>query len=402
MNETLLDFDSFWSFALEGLCYMERNYAIDYFKFWAIFFVVCIHTAPFKGTVLFGIDGDNVNLIINTFARFGVPFFFVVSGFLFGQKILSMRNRKKYFRNYFKKIIKLFISWYLFYVIYGMILNVIEAFVYGWDIKQEIASYLNSFIGVEKFLLFIMYGSEGGPASYHLWYLSALIWSILVIYIFIRLDRLGLLLFISLFLNMVGLFGQTYSGIFNLELFDQEIKTRDAIFFGLFYTTLGCYIAFNYNLIIEKISTVRSDMIVRLFIFFSFLQIGERVIAHKFWPEEIRATDFYISTIFIAVCLIFFVIKNGSIGENSIISKIGKNAVGIYVSHTMFINLTYFILNLLEIDIKKSLMFHLIFTPLIFITSYVFYNSLQLIKMKLRFMFYDRDVLDESRVKKAS
>jgi len=63
---------------------MERNYAIDYFKFFAIFFIVCIHTTPFRGSELWGFDGNSINGIINTFARFGVPFFFVSSGFLFG------------------------------------------------------------------------------------------------------------------------------------------------------------------------------------------------------------------------------------------------------------------------------------------------------------------------------
>ncbi|WP_158290503.1 acyltransferase family protein [Halobacillus salinus] len=80
---------------------MERNYAIDYFKFWAIFFVVCIHTSPFSGVNILGVEGHYLNLLIKTFARFGVPFFFVVSGFLFGQKILTSNNTGDYFNKYF-------------------------------------------------------------------------------------------------------------------------------------------------------------------------------------------------------------------------------------------------------------------------------------------------------------
>lgn len=381
---------------------MERNYAIDYFKFWAIFFVVCIHTAPFKGTIFLGIDGENINFIINTFARFGVPFFFIVSGFLFGQKIRSTKYRKKYFRNYIKKIIGLFVYWSLFYVMYGLILNVLESIIFDLNMRQEIVNYLHSFVGVSDIFLFLIYGSGGGPASYHLWYLSALIWSILVLYMFIKADRLSVLLIISLLLNVVGLFGQTYSGVFNLELFDHDIKTRDAIFFGLFYTTLGCYIAFNYNSINEKISQLKSFTIVKLFLIFSFTQIAERFIAYKFWQEEIRQTDFYISTIFIAICLILFVMKNGDIGEKSIISKIGKNAVGIYVSHTLFIDLTYQVFNFLEMDIRKSFIFHLIFTPLIFITSYLFYNFIQIVKSKVKSMFYDGEIHNEEQLKKVN
>ena len=378
---------------------MERNYAIDYFKFWAIFFVVCIHTVPFSGTMVFGIGGGYINFLIDTFARFGVPFFFVVSGFLFGQKNLTSSNTKKYFKKYFIKIVKLFIYWYLFYVMYGFVLSIIKATVKGLSIKQEMTNYLSSFLGVKESILFIVYGGAGGPASYHLWYLSALIWCILAVYIFIKINQLNVLLYISLLLNVIGLFGQTYSGIFNLEFLNYNVPTRDAVFFGLFYTTLGCYIAYNYNWIKQKIDKLKSSMFFTLFFIFSLTQIGERAIASIFWGEEIRAGDFYLSTIFLTICLFLFVIKNGHIGKKSILSKIGENAVGIYVSHTFFIHLTYLTFGFVGIDIRESFVFHLIFTPLIFVTAYLFYNLLQIIKLKVKLMFHSREITSEQRVK---
>jgi surface polysaccharide O-acyltransferase-like enzyme len=117
---------------------MERNYAIDYFKFWAILFVVCIHTSPFSGAMVLGIDGKYINFLIDTFSRFGVPFFFVVSGFLFGQKFLYSVNTKEYFNKYIIKIVKLFIYWFLFYVMYGLVLSIVKAVVNGLSIKLEI------------------------------------------------------------------------------------------------------------------------------------------------------------------------------------------------------------------------------------------------------------------------
>lgn len=378
---------------------MERNHAIDYFKFWAIFFVVCIHTAPFSGTMVLGIDGNYINFFINSFARFGVPFFFVVSGFLFGQKISTSSNTKKYFKKYFMKIVKLFIYWYLFYIMYGLALNIVKGIVEGLSIRQEIINYLSSFIGLKESMLFIVYGDAGGPASYHLWYLSALIWSILAVYVFIKINKLNVLLFISLLLNVIGLFGQTYSGIFSLEFLNDNVSTRDAVFYGLFYTTLGCYIAFNYNWIKQKVDKIKSSMFVTLFFIFSFTQIGERAIANIFWAEEIRATDFYLSTIFLTICLFLFVIKNGHIGKKSILTKVGKNAVGIYVSHTLFIDLTVLTFEFLGIDIRESFVFHLIFTPLIFVTAYLFYNLLQIIKLKIKLMVRSREIGSEPRVK---
>ena len=366
---------------------MERNYAIDYFKFFAILCVVCIHTAPFSETMFWGIDGNDINFVINTFARFGVPFFFIVSGFLFGQKLMNSNTNTVYFGKYIMKIIKLFSYWSLFYIAYGLVLTILQAFEKGINIKIEIYNYLSNLVGLKSIITLVLYGI-GGPASFHLWYLAALIWCILTIFIFIKLNKLKTLLYLSLCLNIIGLCGQTYSGLFNLEFLDFIIPTTDALFFGLFYTTFGTYFALNYERLRHKIIKVKTTLLVVLFFIFSLTQICERLIAEIFWEEKIRATDYYLSTIFITICLFLFVLKNGHIGKTSKISKVGKNAVGIYVSHTLFINLTYLVFSKWDIQIREYFIFHLLFTPIIFVIAYLFYNLLQIIKSTIVMKFY--------------
>ncbi|SES80328.1 Surface polysaccharide O-acyltransferase, integral membrane enzyme [Salinibacillus kushneri] len=365
---------------------MERNYAIDYFKFFAMFFIVCIHTSPFDGSTFLGINGAHISFLIDTFARFGVPFFFMVSGYLLGQKLLTTNNNKVYFRKYLKKLVKLFLYWYLFYVLYGLAITVLKAVVNGVNIKTEVLSYLTSYFGIEETIRFILYG-DGAPSSYQLWYLPALIWCVLIVYVFAKLNKLNILLCISLCLNIIGLFGQTYSGIYNLVIFDVNVPTRDGLFFGLLYTTLGCSFAYHYNWIKQKLSHIKSLTLIILFLIFSLTQLIERRIAIVYWPDEIRGEDFYVSTIFLSIVLFLFVMKNNYIGRNSVLSKIGKNAVGIYVSHTVFINLTNLFFDYLDINIREYFIFHLLFTPLVFITAYLFYNTLQIIKQKVRVYF---------------
>lgn len=229
-----------------------------------------------------------------------------------------------------------------------MTLRIIEAIVGQSSIRQEVTDYLSSFIGLEKILFFVIYGEAASPASYHLWYLPALIWAIIAVYIFIKIQKLQFLLLFSFLLNVIGLFGQTYSGVFNLEILGYSIKTRDALFFGLFYTTLGAYTAYHYTWIKQKVSQIKSSSLIFLFLIFSIISIIERIIANLYWSNEISAVDYYFSTIFVTSCLFLFVLKNGHIGEKSVLSNIGHNAVGIYVSHTFFIDITYFILDLLE------------------------------------------------------
>jgi surface polysaccharide O-acyltransferase-like enzyme len=374
---------------------MERNYAIDYLKCLAIFFIVCIHTAPFEGGVFGGINGSDINFIINTFARFGVPFFFVASGFLFAQKLLTLTDTTTYFKKYMKKLVKLFIYWSLFYICYGIGLSVLMAIVTGTNIQTEVLHYLSGFVGVNPSIIFILYGTVGGPGSYHLWYLVALIWSILAVYIFMKINKLKVLLSFSLCLNIIGLFGQIYSGLFSLEILNVNIPTRDALFFGLFYTSLGSFCALHYDWIKQKMIKVNTSLLVVLFFVFSLVQICERSIASKYWEEEIIAVDYYLSTIFLTVCLFLFVLKNGHIGKNSVLSKIGKNAVGIYVSHTLFISLVLLSFEYLEIDIKEFFIFHLLFTPLVFMLANLYYFILQLVKQKVRMLLNKKKALRE-------
>ncbi|WP_345242119.1 acyltransferase [Pontibacillus salipaludis] len=366
---------------------MERNYAIDYVKFWAILFIVCIHTKPFKGAMVLGVEGDDIHLLINTFARFGVPFFFVGSGFLYGQKLLTSGNQKEYFNRYFLKLVKLFIYWYLFYILYGLVIRIVNAFGEGSSIGAAILEYVDSFIGVEEFVLFLVYGDAGGPASYHLWYLPALIWSILTVFVFIKRNRLNVLLGISLCLNLFGLLGQTYAGIVDWEFFNSNVTSRDAVFFGLFYTTLGCSIAYHYKWIRQKIAQVHSSVFVLLVVVFSITQIGERVVATMLWSEEIKGVDFYLSTIFLTLSLFLFVIKNGHIGKGSILAKVGKNAVGIYVAHTLFVDLTFMILDSYEVGLRQTVVFHLLFTPIVVVLAYLFYSLVQFIKLEIKKRF---------------
>lgn len=363
---------------------MERNYAIDYFKFWAIFFIVCIHTKPFRGTMVLGVEGEDIHFLINTFARFGVPFFFIVSGFLFGQKLLTTGNRKEYFTRYFSKIVKLFVYWYLFYVLYGLVLRIVSALGEGLSIEAAILPYLNSFIGLNELVFFIAYGDGGGPGSYHLWYLPALLWSILTVFVFSTYNKLNVLLGISIVLHVIGLFGQTYSGIVDWEFFNSTVISRGAVFFGLFYTTLGCWIAFHYDWIRGKVDQVHSSVFILLFAIFSVTQIGERTVATMYWSEEIKGVDFFLSTIFLTVSLFLFVIKNGHIGKGSLLSKVGKNAVGIYVAHTLFVDLTFMMLDSYDVALRETVVFHLLFTPIVVVLAYLFYSLLQFIKREIK------------------
>ena len=359
----------------------ERNYAIDYLKFFAIFAVILIHAGPFEEVTLLGVDGYYIDFIIDTLSRFAVPFFFVTSGYLFGKKMQTAGSNSVYFSGYISKLSKLFISWFVFYLLYDFFVNVTFK-------SSDLASgrgmiqFMEENINLEVFF----YGASTG---YQLWYLVALIWSIFILYIFIHIDKLNLLLFISLGLNIFGLFGQSYSGFFSLPF-----GTRDAIFFGLFYTTLGAFAAYNEETIKYKITGVPTKGWLLLSFLFSILLAVERMVTVFLFEGEIG--DYFLLTIPVTICLFLYALSNPSLGKGSLLTKIGKESVGIYVIHVFFIKIIHLLTDVAGVSsMKEHLIWHILFSPVVFLLSYLSYGILQKIKQRMVYTTIKRLTISE-------
>lgn len=95
-----------------------------------------------------------------------------------------------------------------------------------------------------------------------------------------------------------------------IKLFILDLQTRDALFFGLFNTTLGCYFAFHYEWIQQKIGAIRTRYFVTLCLLFSVDQIVERLAAITWGSGEKDGENYYLSTIPLTVCF-FYSLKKG-------------------------------------------------------------------------------------------
>ena len=339
---------------------MERNYAIDFIKFFAIVAVVIIHTFPSDHLLGY--------FIFDNFSRFAVPFFFVASGYLFGLKVRKRTKSIDYFKRYLSKILKIYLCWFLFYFLYDLLRILFE----GGNDRQELSRYIEEF----STLNILYYGR--GTSGYQLWFVISLAWSIAVIYLFYRLKKITLLLILSVCLNIVGLFGQSYSLFFELPV----ETTRAALYIGLFYTTLGFWFA----------STLPNNLFNKwnkktylfLFFFFSVLQIIE-----GYWLEKVLSAnhgEYFLSTIFLTICLFLFSYHNQQLGKGRFITKIGGNALGIYAIHVFFIDMVDLLLNAFELGhISEHIVWNIIDAALVFSLSYLTYQWLQSIKARLLF-----------------
>ncbi|PLT33200.1 acyltransferase [Bacillus sp. V5-8f] len=337
---------------------MERNTAIDFIKFFAISAVLIIHIFPR--------DNQMGLFVLDNLSRFAVPFFFIASGYFFGNKILQTSDAHLYFKKYIVKIIKLYISWLIFYMIYDFFTD----FGKGADFQKTVQNYLSRVSLIDL----IYYG--GGTSGYQLWFLTALIWSLTIVFICLKLKKIKLLLSVSFILHLIGLFGQSYS-----VFFDFPESTRDPLFFGLFYTTMGCFFVVERSFI--KARTLSTRTCLSLIGVFSVMQVTEGYILEKMMSGN--HGEYFISTIFLSAFLFLFSLQNPTLGKGMFITKIGARAVGIYIVHVFFINLfDLFLSGLLTKEIGDNLFVNLIKVSVIFSISYVAYDLLQELKRSLR------------------
>ncbi|MGZ9817685.1 acyltransferase family protein [Peribacillus simplex] len=336
---------------------MERNNAIDFIKFFAIFSVVVIHVFPR--------DSQIGLFILDNVSRFAVPFFFTATGYLFGKKIILTRESIDYFKRYIIKILKLYLCWLFFYMMY----DVLILYKVATDAPKEFEQYINQF----SFLDLVYYGT--GTSGYQLWFLTAIIWSVIILFGFFKFKKVKLLLIISLILNLLGLFGQSYS-----MFYDFPLSTRDALFIGLFYTTLGFFFAYN-NFFEKSKSITNKTYLLLIFIFFT-VQVVEGYVLDKVLSGSYG--EYFISTIFLTTFLFLFALNNKALGKDLFITKVGGRALGIYIVHVVFINIFDLILSAVKMEyISDNLFLKLFETLLIISISYISYDLLQYFKRRL-------------------
>lgn len=145
----------------------EQYNSIDLFKFLMAVVVIAIHTNPFvncQSTLI-----SQIAIIIEDAA---VPFFFMASGYLLasGWGDTSLQ-REQYIRKMLCATVRLYTTWTLISLpltIYGYVLS-------GNGIVSCLLSYVKYFLFVGK-----LYN------SYHLWYLLAMIYALLAMWLWIR------------------------------------------------------------------------------------------------------------------------------------------------------------------------------------------------------------------------
>ncbi len=216
--------------------------SLDLMKFIAAILVVSIHTKPllsFNEDISFG--------FISSIARIAVPFFFMTSGYLFYSKIRKQQGNNQYVAKYLYRLILVYLFWSIVYFVY-----------HAYNIYAEDQDIVHSL------LIFVQNFFVDG-SHFHLWYFPALIFAIALFYLLSRMMPVQMILAISFVFYLIGLFGDSYGGLIEgnsalsgiLDGYESIfVSTRNGLFFGLFYVSLGAFMAIKQAAIKPSISAV--------------------------------------------------------------------------------------------------------------------------------------------------
>lgn len=205
---------------------------------------------------------------------------------------------------------------------------------------------------------------------FHLWYLIALLWSVVLLYFFFQKKSISLLLGLSLLLHLIGLFGDSYQGIYKLPF-----RTRTALFFGLFYCALGGWLAYYEANAKETIAKWGVSFIKGAIVFFAILQLIESAILIEFFQGTLN-DNFFIMTMPLVLSMFLYALGTKKTRINEMrIKNLADKVVGIYVINPIVMELLVFLAGKIGFD-ANGIVYQALLVPLVFLSSYYVYKCL--------------------------
>lgn len=276
----------------------KRLNNLDVLKAICAFLVICIHIS-YKGNL-----GDTITPL----CRIAVPIFFMITGYFYYKTSKSPLKQ-------IKKVLILIILANFLYFIFGIIIN-------G---KVDLPTKEDIF----KSLIF-----NSSPFAFHLWYLNALLYVLVIAYIADKLNirkRMYFLIPVLLVTNII--FGEYAIVLFNKDY--DPIYMRNFLFIGIPYFLIGDLLYKNKENLIKKFSIKKLTILIPILVLTTVLE------EHILTINKMDAIgDIYISTTFLAIAIFLFAIQVKQVSNENILAIIGrKYSTYIYVLHLVFIDI---------------------------------------------------------------
>lgn len=284
---------------------LKKQYdLLNAIKIVAAFFVVCIHVS-FPKTV--------GNIVIG-FARFAVPFFFMVSGFFSYYEDKSLLDCK--YKRKIVHLLKLFIGSVMLYFCYKLSISIVNG---------SFLEYIKSVFSLNSFVELLIFNNVRVTEA--LWFIPALIYVYVVFYVIEKKKITDKMYFLIPVLFLIGvILREMLEFIPNLPaIFSKSYLCRNFLFVGIPFFMLGHYIRVNETKFFDKFSDFG---LVTLMI----LGSAEAVFCNIFHATK----SVYIGTLVTVFALFVFAVKNEDKINFPFLSKLGaRYSLYVYIFHIL-------------------------------------------------------------------
>jgi surface polysaccharide O-acyltransferase-like enzyme len=302
---------------------LKRIQSIDVFRLVAIAAVIAIHTSPFELDDL----GHNktyqyLYITISQLTRFAVPFFFVISGYLWGTKARNESNLIPYSLKMARRIVVIYLVWSCIYLLPYQ--NIAAAFDYGLLGPLKVA-YWKLGSQMQHPLTLFMQGTRT-----HLWFLIGLLFSLAISATFIHRKWITGLIVLSIILYIIGVLGRAYVdtpiGI------DIDFNTRNGPFFGTLFFATGYFMSGH---------TTNPRWLLYgslLFIFGLLIHSSEILFLWKVFDTS-PIQDYVIGTYFMGTGVAMAALSNHPVLQSNLLGRVGQMTLGLYAIHYIYVDL---------------------------------------------------------------
>lgn len=284
----------------------QTHHGINVIKFISAILITTIHLFPLQKVSIY-----LQAALMHGVARYGVPFFFVVSGYFLSKNVKNDKDGRKGYLMYAYKNAKLYLLWSLIYLPPKFLL----LYRNKSGVWEKIVSFLKEMVFDSSYV--------------HLWYIKATMGACIFLYFLAKYLSTRKIFILSGFLYVIGSIGNVYYMVLPESMkaiyeryFEVFKTTRNGLFFGMFFISMGIYIK-NY------LDAKNYQMNYLLFSLIGFiLEAGFFI-----YGDGFHEYDMYL-TLGPLVFFLFIRIKNWNIKMKEVTSKFFREAsTYIYLLH---------------------------------------------------------------------
>jgi surface polysaccharide O-acyltransferase-like enzyme len=312
---------------------MRPTGSIDFIKSLAVIGVVSGHAVIMEDETLFCAFASPSDGIWHFFVflysqviRFAVPFFFVISGYLWGQKsrkgVILDANSPVVIKRA-KRIFFVAVAWSLIYL---------------FPFDQVFQMFSTGLIAPVKIAYWRLLGLLNNPlrlategSKVHLWYLLSLLWAIGITSLLAGRKLYRLLIVFSIILFVIGALGKPYAS--TTFGFYTDFDTRNGPFFSTVFFVTGYFISF------ARPNTSWAVKGGAIFLLGFVVHLTELYLLWSTYHISLRQ-DYVFGTYLMGLGAAMVALSRGfSLKNDWLIANIGVFALGIYAIHLVFVDL---------------------------------------------------------------